>query len=73
MVNNAVEGFARNAAVELGRSLRINVVSPTLLDESADDYGHLFAGFETAPGTRVAQAYVRSVEGAQTGQVYKVW
>jgi hypothetical protein len=27
---------------------------------------------EPAPAARVAAAYVRSVEGAQTGQVYRV-
>jgi enoyl-[acyl-carrier-protein] reductase (NADH) len=73
MVNSAVEGYARGAAIELPRGLRINVVSPTLLTESLDSYGPYFRGFETAPASRVALAYSRSVEGAQTGQVYKVW
>ena len=73
MVNAAVEGYARGAAIELPRGLRINVVSPTLLTESLDSYGPYFRGFETVPASRVALAYSRSVEGAQTGQVYKVW
>jgi NAD(P)-dependent dehydrogenase (short-subunit alcohol dehydrogenase family) len=73
MVNAAVEGYARAAAIELPRGLRINAVSPTLLTESLDSYGPFFRGFETAPASRVALAYSRSVEGAQTGQVYKVW
>jgi NAD(P)-dependent dehydrogenase (short-subunit alcohol dehydrogenase family) len=73
MVNSAVEGYARGAAIELPRGLRINVVSPTLLTESLDSYGHFFRGIETVPASRVALAYSRSVEGAQTGQVYKVW
>ncbi|SFU35328.1 short chain dehydrogenase [Pseudoduganella namucuonensis] len=73
LTNSAVEGFARGAAIELPRGIRINVVSPTLLDESVDAYGPYFRGFETVPASRVALAYSRSVEGAQTGQVYKVW
>ena len=36
-------------------------------------YGPFFAGFEPVPGNRVAQAYVRSVEGIETGKVYRVW
>ncbi len=72
-VNAAVEGFVRAAAVELPRGLRINVVSPTLLEESVPVYGPYFMGFETVPGRRVALAYARSVEGAQTGRVYRVW
>jgi NAD(P)-dependent dehydrogenase (short-subunit alcohol dehydrogenase family) len=73
MVNSAVEGFARGAAIELPRGLRINVVSPTVLQESMDSYGPFFIGFEPAPAQRVALSYARSVDGAQTGQVYKAW
>jgi NAD(P)-dependent dehydrogenase (short-subunit alcohol dehydrogenase family) len=73
MVNSAVEGFARGAAIELTRGLRINVVSPTVLAESLEAYGPFFYGFEPAAASRVALAYSRSVEGAQTGQVYRVW
>ncbi|TJZ77608.1 short chain dehydrogenase [Chitiniphilus eburneus] len=72
MVNSAVEGYARAAAIELPRGLRINVVSPNVLVESLPSYGPFFAGFEAVPAARVAQAYVRSVEGAQTGRVYRV-
>ena len=73
MVNLAVEGYARSAALELPRGLRINVVSPTILEESVDAYGPYFLGFEPAPAKRVALAYSRSVDGAQTGQIYRVW
>lgn len=72
-VNAALEGFARAAAIELPRGLRINVVNPTVLTESIERYDPLFRGFEPADAARVAQAYVRSVEGAQTGRVYRVW
>ncbi len=73
MVNRAVDGFVRGAAIELARGLRINVVSPTVLEESLDAYGTYFYGVEAVPASRVALAYSRSVEGAQTGQVYRVW
>ena len=73
MTNAAVEGFVRGAAIELPRGLRINVISPTVLEESLDAYGAFFPGFEPASASRVALAYSRSVEGAQTGQVYRVW
>lgn len=72
-VNAAVEGFARGAAVELQRGLRINVVSPTLVDESVETYGAYFYGMETVPVKRAALAYSRSVEGAETGKTYRVW
>lgn len=72
-VNNAVEGFARGAAVELQRRLRINVVNPSLLDESAEKFEGLFHGFETVPASRVARAYSRCVEGAESGKIYRAW
>jgi NAD(P)-dependent dehydrogenase (short-subunit alcohol dehydrogenase family) len=73
MVNAAVEGFVRAAAIELPRGLRINAVSPTVLVESMAGYGPFFRGIEPAPAARVALAFARSVEGAQTGQVYRVF
>ena len=72
-VNAAVEGFTLGAAVELQRGLRINVVNPSLLTESLEAYGPYFRGFETVPAARVALAYSRSVEGAESGKTYRVW
>jgi NAD(P)-dependent dehydrogenase (short-subunit alcohol dehydrogenase family) len=71
MVNGAIESFVRAAAVEL-TSHRVNAVSPTVLDESMEAYGPYFRGFESVPVRRVALAYSKSVEGAQTGQVFPV-
>ncbi|SDG06923.1 short chain dehydrogenase [Paraburkholderia phenazinium] len=71
-VNLALEGFVRGAAIELPRGIRINVVSPTVLTESLEAYGPFFYGFEAVTAQRAAQAYLRSVEGAQTGRVYRV-
>lgn len=71
MVNGAIESFVRAAAIEL-RDHRINAVSPTVLEESMEAFGPYFRGFEPAPARRVALAYGKSIEGAQTGQVYRV-
>lgn len=72
MVNGGLEAFARAAAIELPRGLRINVVSPTVLTESLASYGPYFRGFESVPAEKVGRAFSKSVEGAQTGQVYSV-
>jgi NAD(P)-dependent dehydrogenase (short-subunit alcohol dehydrogenase family) len=71
-VNLALEGFVRGAAIELPRGIRINLVSPTVLEESLEGYAPYFRGFEAVSAKRAALAYSRSVEGAQTGRVYKV-
>jgi NAD(P)-dependent dehydrogenase (short-subunit alcohol dehydrogenase family) len=73
MVNGALEAFVRAAAIELPRGLRINAVSPNVLQESMADYGPFFRGFEAVPAARAALAFSRSVEGLQTGQVYRVF
>lgn len=72
LANGAVESFVRVAAIELPRGQRINAVSPTVFAEALDVYGDLFAGFDAVPVRRAANAYVRSIEGAQTGQIYLV-
>lgn len=72
-INAAIDGFVRAAAIELLRGIRINAVSPTLLTESADKYGAYFRGFATVDAKKVALAYSKSIEGHQTGQIYKVF
>ena len=72
-VNNAIEGFAHGAAVELPRGLRINVVNPSLLEESAEKFEALFHGFEPVSSAKVARAYSRCVEGAESGKTFRAW
>lgn len=72
LVNGALEGFVRSAAIELPRNLRINVVSPTIVTEALPKYGPYFRGFKSVAAADVALAYSKSVEGLQTGQIYRV-
>lgn len=72
-VNNAIDGFVRAAAIELGRDRRINAVSPHVLEESWEEYGEGVPGTTPVPANKVALAYRKSVEGQQTGQTYRVW
>ena len=71
-VNAALQGFVRAAACELRGGRRINVVSPTVLTESAAQYGAFFPGFESVSAARAALAYRRSVAGIQSGRTYRV-
>lgn len=73
MVNAAIDGFVCAAAIEMPRNIRINAVSPSVLKESMDNYGQYFRGFAPVSGAHVARAFSKSAEGAQTGQVYRVW
>lgn len=72
MVNGAVNGFVIAAAIEMPRGQRINVVSPGVITEALPDFAPFFRGFEPVPAARAALAYAKSVEGAQTGQIFRV-
>lgn len=67
--NGALAGFVKGAAIELNRGLRINVVSPGLLESSEERYGAYFPGHECVQPERVGRAFAKCVEGAITGQV----
>jgi NAD(P)-dependent dehydrogenase (short-subunit alcohol dehydrogenase family) len=70
-VGGALEAFAAAAAIELENNVRINVVSPSLVEESPQ-YIPFFHGRIPVTMHRVSQAYIKSVLGAQTGKVYEV-
>jgi hypothetical protein len=44
-----------------------------VLVESMAGYGPFFRGFKPVPAADAALGFARSVEGAETGRVYKVW
>ncbi|BBP75268.1 short chain dehydrogenase [Pseudomonas gingeri NCPPB 3146 = LMG 5327] len=72
LVNGAIDGFVKAAAIELPRGLRVNSVSPNVLVEAMGSYAPYFRGFKPVPAADVALAYAKSVEGLQTGQTYHV-
>lgn len=72
-VNGGLESFVTSAATELPRGLRLNAVSPTVLEESLGKYGKFFAGYLPRRAAEIGQAYVKSVHSRHTGQVYRVW
>ncbi|WP_448511816.1 short chain dehydrogenase [Photorhabdus laumondii] len=73
MANGGVKAFVKSAAIEMPRGIRINSVSPNVLQESLDKYGEFFPGFNAVPASRVALTFRKSVDGAQTGQNYEVY
>ncbi|MBM5608386.1 short chain dehydrogenase [Listeria ivanovii] len=73
MANGAVTAFAKSAAIEMPRGLRINTVSPNVLEESWDRLEPFFQGFNPVPAERVARAFEKSVFGAQNGESYRVY
>lgn len=71
-VNGALNSFAISAAIELTRGLRINVVSPGLVQDSYASLGSYFPGHEPVPMNRVVTGYLKAIEGFGTGKVIEV-
>lgn len=71
-MNGALDDFVRSASIEMPRGIRINVVSPGLLEESAQKYDGFFPGHVPVSSARVGIAYTKAVEGALNGQVIVV-
>mgnify|MGYP002683445110 CR=1 FL=1 len=68
----ALDDFVRAAAIEMPRGIRINCVSPGLLEESAVKYDGFFPGHVPVTSARVGIAFTKCVEGAINGQVVTV-
>ncbi len=68
--NGAVEGFVRGAAIELENGIRINAVSPTVI-ESSPQYFPYFPGDIPVTMEQLEFGFRKAVFGANTGQVIK--
>jgi NAD(P)-dependent dehydrogenase (short-subunit alcohol dehydrogenase family) len=66
MVNGALEGFVRGAALDLQDSRRIVVVHPPTVREWAVKFG--MDGSPWPAAAAVAQTYLKALEGKSTGQ-----
>lgn len=67
LVNAALEGFGRAAALEMSRGIRINIVSPNWVIDTLKALN-----MDPSNGTPVevvAQAYLRALEGTMSGEV----
>jgi NAD(P)-dependent dehydrogenase (short-subunit alcohol dehydrogenase family) len=70
--NGAVEGFVRAAAIELENGIRINAVSPTVIEDSPQ-YFPFFPGEIPTTMQQLEYGFRKSVFGAHTGQVIKTY
>ncbi len=71
-VNGALHSFVIAAAIELKSGIRINAVSPGLVEKSKETLGSYFPGQIPVSMERVAQGFVKSVEGFGTGNIIEI-
>ncbi|MET4081538.1 NAD(P)-dependent dehydrogenase (short-subunit alcohol dehydrogenase family) [Pedobacter sp. UYP30] len=72
-INGAINSFVLASAQELKNDIKINVVSPGLVEDSFERYGDFFPGYNLAPMKKIVNAYILSVEGAINGKILKVF
>lgn len=72
VANGALDSFVVGAAVDMPRGIRINCVSPEVLEASRDRYDGFFRGHNHVTDEEVGLAYSKAVEGCLTGQVFIV-
>jgi len=73
MVNGGIHSFVKAASLELRNGIRINVVSSGLVEDAIDKYETYFPGHNPTPMNKVINGYVKSVEGAGTGEVIRMY
>jgi NAD(P)-dependent dehydrogenase (short-subunit alcohol dehydrogenase family) len=73
IVSGALHSFVLSASIELPRNIRINAVSPGMVEDSVKDFGHLFPGLQPVSMERVVKAFAGSVENNITGQILRVY
>ncbi len=69
--DGALDSFVIGAAIEMPRGIRINAVSPGLLEDAAERYDGYFPGHRAVSNYEVGLAFAKSIEGAVTGQVIR--
>jgi len=70
--NGALDGFVMGASVDMPRGIRINAVSPEVLEVSREKYDGFFRGHVHVSNEAVGLAYSKAVEGCLSGQVFIV-
>lgn len=73
MVNGAIHSFVKAVVLEIEKGIRINVVAPGLVEDSAIKFKAYFPGYSAIPMNRVVNGYIRSVEGKGTGEVIRIY
>ncbi len=68
--NGAVEGFVRAAAIELENGIRINAVSPKVIEDSPQYFSY-FPGEIPTTMKQLEFGFRKSLFGAVTGQIIK--
>jgi NAD(P)-dependent dehydrogenase (short-subunit alcohol dehydrogenase family) len=73
VVSGALHSFVLSAALELKGRQRVNVISPTIVGDSVDEYADMFPALSSVPMDTLIGHYVDCIEGDATGQIIRAY
>lgn len=73
VISGALHSFVLSAALELAGRFRVNVISPTMVEDSAEAFAPLFPGLSMVPMDELIAHYVEAIEGSATGRIVRAY
>ena len=73
LVNGGIHSFVKAASLEMENNIRVNVVSPGLVEDSAVKYKDYFPGYKIVKMKNLAELYERVIKGEQNGEVFRIY
>ncbi len=73
MVNGGIHSFVKAVCLEMKNNIRINVVAPGVVEDAALKYEDYFPGHNPIPMGKVVNGYVKSILGANTGEIIRMY
>jgi NAD(P)-dependent dehydrogenase (short-subunit alcohol dehydrogenase family) len=71
MINGALHSFVKAVNLEL-KTIRVNVVCSDVVEDSFEKYKEYFPGHKPVPMEKIADAYVKCVEGNIRGEIIRL-
>ena len=73
IVNGGLHSFVKAVVLEIENDIRVNVVSPDMVEDSYERLKDLFPGHTPIPMDKVVNGYVRSVNGKGNGEIIRIY
>ena len=73
MVNGGIHSFVKAVSLELENNIRINGVSPGLVEDAVHIYEDYFPGHNPIPMKKVVNGFVKSVQGSSSGEIIRMY
>jgi len=73
LVNGGLHSFVKAVSLEIPDGIRVNVVSPGLVEDSYEKLKGYFPGYTPVPMDKVVKGYIRSVHGRDRGTVIRIY